>query len=220
MTNTRPTTSTLDHDDPRSVFARAVGSGGRVVAAVRADQLTDPTPCSEMDVRTMLGHLVGVLDRVATLGRGGDPFGVEERTPDDDDWLDAWTSAAHGVQAAWNDDAVLERPMALPWIQGSGRDVLLSYVSELVVHTWDLATAVGYRAEWDDDVIEAALAQASLLPAENRYELFVQVSEAMGLDEVAVPFAEAVPVPGDAPGIDRLVAWNGRDPALARRTSR
>ena len=35
----------------------------------------------------------------------------------------------------------------------------------------------------------------------------------MGLDEVAIPFAEAVPVPDDAPAIDRLVAWNGRDPA-------
>ena len=27
----------------------------------------------------------------------------------------------------------------------------------------------------------------------------------MGLDEVAIPFAEAVPVPDDAPAIDRLV---------------
>jgi hypothetical protein len=34
----------------------------------------------------------------------------------------------------------------------------------------------------------------------------------MGLDEVAIPFAEAVPVPADAPAVDRLVAWNGRDP--------
>ena len=27
-----------------------------------------------------------------------------------------------------------------------------------------------------------------------------------------VPFADAVPVPDDAPVIDRLVAWQGRDP--------
>ncbi len=215
-TNTEPTTSTLDHDDPRAVFARAVGTGGRVIAAVRADQLDDPTPCTEMDVRTMLGHLVAVLDRVATLGRGGDPFTVEPRTPGDDGWLDAWTSAAHGVQAAWTDDAVLDRPMVLPWVQGPGGDILLSYVSEVVVHTWDLAVAVGATPDWDDDVVDAALAQHAILPAENRYELFAQVSEAMGLDEVAVPFADAVPVPDDAPGIDRLVAWNGRDPELAR----
>ena len=34
----------------------------------------------------------------------------------------------------------------------------------------------------------------------------------MSLDEVAIPFADAVPVHGLAPAIDRLVAWNGRDP--------
>ena len=34
----------------------------------------------------------------------------------------------------------------------------------------------------------------------------------MGLDEVAIPFAEAVTVQDDAPAIDRLIAWNGRDP--------
>jgi hypothetical protein len=28
-----------------------------------------------------------------------------------------------------------------------------------------------------------------------------------------VPFADAVPVPDGAPAIDRLVAWQGRDPA-------
>jgi hypothetical protein len=27
-----------------------------------------------------------------------------------------------------------------------------------------------------------------------------------------IPFADAVPVPEDAPAIDRLVAWQGRDP--------
>jgi hypothetical protein len=34
----------------------------------------------------------------------------------------------------------------------------------------------------------------------------------MGLDEVAIPFAEQVPIADDAPAIDRLVAWNGRHP--------
>ena len=102
--------------------------------------------------------------------------------------------------------------MALPWIQGTGADVLASYFSELTVHTWDLATATGQRPDWDDAVVTAALASARLPPAENRRALFEEISAAMGLDEVAMPFAEAVPVADDAPAIDRLVAWNGRDP--------
>ena len=83
---------------------------------------------------------------------------------------------------------------------------------ELTVHTWDLATATGQQPDWDDTVVTAALEARPILPAENRRAVFEEISAAMGLDEVAIPFAEAVPVQDDAAAIDRLVAWNGRDP--------
>lgn len=209
---TSATGSTTPQLDPRPVLDRAVATGASVVARVRPDQLDAPTPCTEMDVRAMLGHLVGVLDRIAALGRGDDPFAVTETLVADDAWSEAWTRSARRAAEAWRDDTVLERPMALPWIQGSGAEVLASYFSELTVHTWDLATATGQQPDWDDTVVTAALAARDILPAENRRALFEEISAAMGLDEVAIPFAEAIPVAEDAPAIDRLVAWNGRDP--------
>ncbi|HTX29500.1 MAG TPA: maleylpyruvate isomerase N-terminal domain-containing protein [Streptosporangiaceae bacterium] len=36
-----------------------------IVAAVRPDQLGLPTPCSEYDVRALLSHTVGGLNRIA-----------------------------------------------------------------------------------------------------------------------------------------------------------
>ena len=210
---TSPTSPTSDDRiDPRTILDRAITIGGSVVAAVRPDQLTAPTPCSEMDVRAMLGHLVGVLDRIAALGRGEDPFAVIETPAPDDGWSDAWTASARRATDAWSDDAVLDGPMALPWVQGTGADVLASYFSELTVHTWDLATATGQRPDWDDAVVDAALAARDFLPAENRRALFEEISASMGLDEVAIPFAEQIRVSDDAPAIDRLVAWNGREP--------
>ena len=206
------TETTNETHDPRPLFARAVVTAGTVITGVGDDQLSGPTPCSEMDVRTMLGHLVGVLDRVGALGRGEDPFTVGDANAPDDDWQDSWAAAADRMAAAWSDDAVLERPMALPWIQGTGADVLASYFNELTVHTWDLAVATGQDPEWDDGVLAAALASGDFIPAEDRLALYEEISASMGLDEVAVPFAEAVAVPDDAPAIDRLVAWNGRDP--------
>lgn len=200
--------------DPRPILDRAIATGGVVIAGFRPKQLTDPTPCSDMNVRTLLTHFIGVLDRIAALGNGEDPFAVSETNVPDDRWADAWKESGRRATDAWTDDAVLERPMALPWIQGSGAEVLATYVSELTVHTWDLATATGQQPEWDDTVVTAALEAArQILPAENRRALYEEISTAMGLDEVAVPFAEAVPIPDDAPAIDRLVAWNGRDPA-------
>lgn len=210
--NSSMSSTTTDQTDPRPLFGRAVATGGAVIAAVRADQLTDPTPCSEMDVRAMLGHLVGVLDRVGALGRGEDPFTVGDAVSPDDGWSDAWAAAAARMADAWSDDAVLEGPMALPWVQGTGADVLASYFNELTVHTWDLAAATGQNPDWDDDAVAAALAVGDFLPAEDRLALYAEISASMGLDEVAVPFAEAVPVADGARAIDRLVAWNGRDP--------
>lgn len=199
--------------DPRPILDRAIATGGSVVAGIRPEQLADPTPCPDMDVRALLAHLIGVLDRVAALGVGADPFAVTDTPVAGDRWPDAWRESGRRAADAWSDDAVLERPMALPWIEGSGAEVLASYFSELTVHTWDLATATGQRPDWDDTVVAAALDGARrILPAENRRALYEQISAARGLDAVAVPFAEAVPISDDAPTIDRLVAWNGRDP--------
>lgn len=207
------TSTTHDRTDPRFILDRAIETGTAVIDAVRADQLVGPTPCDGMDVRAMLGHLVGVVDRIAALGRSEDPFAVVESRAPDDDWVNAWAVAADHAVGAWSDDAVLEEPMALPWIQGSGADILASYFSELTVHTWDLATAIGRRPDWDEAVVAAALAARDFLPAENRLALYAEIAASMGVDEVAVPFAEAITVPEDAPAIDHLVAWTGRDPS-------
>lgn len=209
---TTSTNSSPPQTDPRPILDRAIATCGAVIAGVRPDQLDSPTPCPEMNVRTMLGHLVGVLDRITAIGDDQDPFSVTETTAPDDQWADVWAASGQRAADAWRDDAALERPTALPWIQGSGAEVLTSYFSELTVHTWDLATATGQQPDWDDTVVTAALEARRILPAGNRRALFAEISAAMGLDEVAMPFADAVPVPADASAIDRLVAWNGRDP--------
>lgn len=130
----------------------------------------------------------------------------------DDRWSETWMESAGRAAEAWADDALLETPMTLPWIEASGAEVLATYLSELTVHTWDLATATGQQPNWDDTVVTAALGSRQILPAENRRALYEEISASMGLDEVAAPFAEAVAVDDDAPAIDRLVAWNGRNP--------
>ncbi|WP_164517945.1 TIGR03086 family metal-binding protein [Mycobacterium sp. P7213] len=199
--------------DPRPLLDRAVATGGSVIAGIRPEQLTAPTPCTEMNVQTLLTHLIAVLDRITALGSGGDPFTVAAPQISDGRWADAWQESARRAAQAWSDDGVLEQPMALPWIQGSGADVLASYLSEVSVHTWDLAVATGQQPDWDDAVIAAALQSAHrILPPANRRALYAEIAAAMGLDEVAMPFAEAVALPDDAPAIDRLIAWNGRDP--------
>ena len=215
LTENHPSPGRFSADDPRVHFARAVEIAASAIAAVRADQLGDPTPCTEYDVRQLLGHMVTVLRRVAALGRGDDPFGMPRlATVADDGWLEAWYDAAHDVQAAWTDDAVLGRTMRLPWAEGPGARILTGYLNELTVHTWDLARATGQQPAWDRQILALAFDAIRSLPPTGRAELVRSIREAMPPEhrDPSDPFADAVPVPDDAPLLDRLVAWNGRRP--------
>ena len=198
MTLTPVTTVT---DDPRTTFDHAVALATAVIGRVGPHQLGNPTPCPEFDVQRLLGHMVTVLRRVSALGRGDDPFGPDVLAPVETSFTEAWLAAAREVEAAWADDAVLGRTMRLPWSERSGAATLVNYLNEVTVHTWDLATATGQRPAWDPQVLSLAFDGIRFLPATNRGDYF----------------ADAVPVADDAPLIDRLVAWNGRQPRDWRR---
>jgi uncharacterized protein (TIGR03086 family) len=221
MTLDNPRTSVLladaarPHTDRRMAFAKAVALGTAVIGRVGPQQLANPTPCSEYDVRALLDHLVMVVRRVAALGRGDDPFGPAVFAGvDGDGWHHAWLAAAHDVEAAWTDDRVLSRTMRLPWAVDIGAAILVNYVNEVTVHTWDLATATGQRPAWDPEVLAVAFDGIRFLAPQGRAAIFEAAKAHMPSQRrvFSDPFADAVPVPGDAPLIDRLVAWNGRRP--------
>ena len=215
-TNTpSPSDTPLADDDPRALFGRAVSLAGSVIASVRPDQLDDPTPCTDYDVRALLDHLMTVLHRVAALGRGDDPFALPGVDVADDGWVEAWFDAARDVQAAWSDDDALTRVMRLPWAELPGAGLLAAYTAEVTLHTWDLATATGQQPPWDDRVAVVAYeAMRRALPGEGRTAILEAVVARMPAHSRAggLPFGEPVEVGADAPLIDRLVAWSGRRP--------
>lgn len=207
---------TLAPTDPRAVFGRAHATAAGVLGGIRPDQMTDPTPCDEYDVRSLCGHLLSVAERVRNVGRGESPFSVGEVVETDaDGYAAAWVQVGDEIQAAWADDATLERIVELPWATLPGAATLIMWTNELSVHTWDLARATGQDVEWDEAVLEASFAAIQQgLPKEGRIEAFEAARANMpaGQEDFAYPFKAAVDVADDAPLIDRLVAWNGRDP--------
>ncbi len=217
MTTATDSTPTMSATDPRFVFAQAVATAGSTIAAVQRAQLTDPTPCTDYDVRTLMGHLLTVLGRVAVLAEGGDPLAmpiVTTGTPDDA-WPAAWTAAAHRVMAAWTDDETLDRMMVLPWAQVPGRAMLGVYTSELTVHTWDLASATGQQVAWDEQVLQTSLAASrSALPGGDREAGFAAMAAKLPphMAGNTRPFGNPIDPAHDALLIDQLVAWYGRNP--------
>jgi uncharacterized protein (TIGR03086 family) len=204
--------------DPRPTFECAVALATTVIDAVSPEQLAEPTPCADFDVQALLAHLVTVLRRVAAIGRGDDPFGRDVVVSVADiaqGCTQAWRAAVSDAADAWTDDAALARVVRLPWAEDTGAGTLVGYVSEVTVHTWDLATATGQRPDWDPGVLLRSLDWIrGVLPADGRAALVAEAKANMPPErrDVADPFADAVPVPEDAPLIDRLVAWTGRQP--------
>lgn len=223
MTNSQPTTAplptapSLSENDPRTLFALAVGQGSELIAQVHPNQMTLPTPCTDMDVRDLLAHLVMVLERVDAAGQGQDSFTWPgpNTDPADDEWTQTWLDAAHRLQATWTDDGVLAMSTTTPWgATMSGAELLTLYTNEVVVHSWDLASATGQTPEWDERAVGAAWRGITAqLPDADRGPVWDATKAAMppGIPWAA-PFANAVAIAADAPSIHRLVAWNGRTP--------
>jgi uncharacterized protein (TIGR03086 family) len=189
----------VDTQDPRPLYARALDQTESIVEAVRLDQLGNPTPCTEYDVRTLLSHMVGGLKRIAYVGEGGnalDVVPVADGVPDDG-WPDAFRQSGQRVRAAWADDATLDALATVPWGQVPGRAALAGYVQEVVMHGWDLATATGQQTELDPELAEFALVFAhQALPPEHRGP--------------EVPFGPVTPAPDGAGPYAQLAAWLGR----------
>ncbi|MEP7047353.1 MAG: TIGR03086 family metal-binding protein [Ilumatobacteraceae bacterium] len=213
--NTPTTTSAAA--DPRPLFSTAVRTAEPVIAGVRPDQLDQPSPCIEYDVKGLLDHLVFVLHRVAALGRGDEAFApasMADALIEHDDWVADWEAAAAEVEAAWADPARLTETIVLPWATMSGAEVLAMYIAEITTHTWDVATATGQDPRWNEAVCRFALgAMRRDLPVADRTPIWEEFrAHAPANMQFDPPFANAVAVPNDSPLIDQLVGWTGRRP--------
>ncbi|MFE0106275.1 TIGR03086 family metal-binding protein [Streptomyces sp. NPDC059009] len=186
--------------DPRPLFARASEQLLELVSSVKPEQLSDPTPCTEFDVRALIGHLVGGLKRVAVVGEGGDGLAVDVDIKGlaDDAWGAAYDEGRRRAIAAWTDDARLDATVTVPWGEVPGRAAVSGYVMESATHTWDLAVALGRSTgELDQEVARFALGVArQVLPADRRGE--------------GVPFADVQPAAEGADVYGELGAWMGR----------
>lgn len=186
--------------DPRQMYARALAQTESIIEKVQPEQLSEPTPCDEYDVRSLLSHIVGGVNRAAIFGEGGDGLATPAVADGvaDDGWPDAFRQACARAQAAWADDTKLDRLVNVPWGEVPGRAAITGYFQEVLTHGWDLAKATGQPTELDPELAEFALAFARrVLPPGIR------------ADE-EVPFGAVVEVPAGNGPYAQLAGWLGR----------
>jgi uncharacterized protein (TIGR03086 family) len=176
------------HEDPVARFDRAAALADSVIAAVRPEQLADPTPCAEWSVRQLINHVVAQTSTsvsMATAGRGP----KRDRGDLGDDPLATYRDCVQRLRAAVaGPDVALPGESPVMWVPN-----LL--VIELTVHSWDIATATGQRADIDPRLADWVLRtlRAGLSP-----------------DRRGGGYAAEQPAPAYPPVAERMAAFAGR----------
>lgn len=172
----------------------ALGDVGRLVAGIRHDQWTAPTPCTDWNVHDLVNHLVGMNLVFATLLSDQTPpkRGVDRLGSDP---LGAYHDSSGAVQQAFEQPGVLKRAYHGPLGSATGAERLQIRIYDLLAHGWDLAQATGQPADLPQDLAEQAL---------------IFAREQLSRQPRTGRFGPAQTLAEDAPAIDRLVAFLGR----------
>jgi uncharacterized protein (TIGR03086 family) len=165
-------------------------------------QLDGPTPCPDYAVRELLAHVVGLSTAFRDAARKD--FGPTTDTAPDakppvlpGDWREALPPLLEELVTAWRDPAARQGMTRAGGVDLPAEVALMVALDELVIHGWDLARATGRRYEGDEASLRVSLAM--LTPSEDSPR-----PESI--------FGPPVPVPADAPLVDRAVAMSGRRP--------
>jgi uncharacterized protein (TIGR03086 family) len=182
-------------------YAEALEVFGRYVHAVKAEQWSAPTPCTDWSVRELVNHLtveqLWAPEMVggAAIGEVGDRFDGDVLG---DDPLGRWDAAAAAALAAFTEPGAVERTVHLSYGDRSGLGYCREMTVDAIVHGWDLAEGIHVDSRMSDAAAEFALAEVTP---------YVPALAASGL------FAAPVPVPSGADTQTRLLGLVGRDPA-------
>ena len=182
--------------DPIERIDRATAFAAEKVKSVAGNQLSESTPCSEFDVRSLLNHVIGGLAMLTTAARGekgampqGDQFGSD---PGAD-----YERRRAELMAALGADGVLDRNWEMPFATMPGAVMAKIAFMEHLTHAWDLAKATG---------------QDTALPADLVAECMQVVTPMDAMLRTPGVCGPAIKVAGDASEQDKLIAFMGRQP--------
>jgi uncharacterized protein (TIGR03086 family) len=137
-------------------YAHALDEFGRRVELVGDDQWGSATPCSEWDVRQLVGHVVDEQRWAPYLLGGGSVADAGDRFAGDplgDDPKGAWRTTSAAARDAFAEEGALDHPVSLSAGPSSARDYLWQMTVDATIHAWDLARSIGADEQLDPELV-------------------------------------------------------------------
>ncbi|HST63949.1 MAG TPA: TIGR03086 family metal-binding protein [Mycobacteriales bacterium] len=151
--------------DFRPLHRQALEVATGYVAGIEDDALVRPTPCAGWDLRDLLAHMIGQHHGFAAAVTDGDA--PESAYAPRDVLPGAWQESVDVLLAAFA-AADLSRTVRLVEISTDRllpAGVAISFqLLDTVIHTWDVATALGRSFVPDAETAGTTLALAKLVP--------------------------------------------------------
>jgi uncharacterized protein (TIGR03086 family) len=185
--------------EAKELFRRGLDESTAVVERVRPEDFALPTPCTEWDVRALLGHMLYELSWVPEMVSGKTIAEVGSRYDGDligADPVASWRAAASAARAA------VERcdpagAAHLSYADVPNEAYLREVGGEQLTHAWDLGEAIGQAVHFPPDLTRSVYEDVQ--------------PKAEGLSQSGL-FAPPVAVPDSADLQTKLIALMGRAP--------
>jgi uncharacterized protein (TIGR03086 family) len=193
-------TTTKETSTGPALIAAAAAEADRVVAGAASTPLEAATPCTDWDLRTLLNHMILWTAYSAERRAHGESVAEDLMSKDftaAPDYAADYRAQLNRAVQAWSDPAAWDRELTVMGNSMQASDVGFMLIMEMVLHGWDIARATG-----QDYHCDGQLALALLETVQAQADMFRQYEG----------FAAVVPVPGDAPALDRALSLAGRDP--------
>ncbi len=123
----------------------------KVIVDIDPRNLALPTPCAHWDVRSTLDHLIGASWMFALVNQG-QAAGEDAGGIADEDPVAALSNAAAANTASWRAPGAFDGERTFPFGTFPAVAAAMMNLSEVVVHTWDIATALRTDATIDPNI--------------------------------------------------------------------
>jgi uncharacterized protein (TIGR03086 family) len=178
------------------IYRSAVRQFDSRVRAVRPEQWESSTPDTDWDVRRLVRHVIAGQAMVPAVLAGAEHPADRPVPVDGADLVEQWAAASAAAVAALTDVPSVDLQVELPDGKASVEEFGWRLATDLTVHAWDLARAIGAPDEFPNDLLAHVLdrskeSAARWFPPER--------------------YAPSIPVPGCTDDLTELLALTGRN---------